>query len=132
MRSCASDAPSAAAQLGVNHPAVLTSWMHAFNVTRNRAAHHARLWNRTNTRAPLLPPLAASGDLAFLHVDEHARKRLFGVLCCMRTLLRAIASELDWHRQLKALMSSFPRTPTLSIHAAGFPSDWETLPLWRD
>ena len=103
-----------------------------FNVTRNRAAHHARLWNRTNAKVPLLPPRAGSGDLAFLHDDGLALKRLFGTLCCMRVVLRSISADIDWHQQLKSLIARFPRAGNLSIRSAGFPDDWEALPLWRD
>jgi abortive infection bacteriophage resistance protein len=115
----------------VGHPGVLTSWLHTFNVTRNRAAHHARLWNRTNTKAPLLPAPSDSGDLAFLHLDEFARKRLFGTLCCMRLMIRAIAPRSDWHLQLKALTAAFPASSTVSLHSAGFPEKWEELSLWK-
>lgn len=116
----------------VGHPGVLTSWLHTFNVTWNRAAHHARLWNRTSVVAPLLPAPSESGDLAFLHVDEFARKRLFGTLCCMQSMIRVIAPRSEWHQRLKALTGSFPASPTLSLRSAGFPDDWEALALWKD
>lgn len=72
------------------------------------------------------------GDLAFLHLDEFARKRLFGTLCCMRSMIRAITPRSAWHVQLKMLTGSFPASPALSLHSAGFPANWETLALWKD
>lgn len=126
------DAKVLAEQFEVGHPTVLKSWMHMFNVARNRAAHHARLWNRTTTKIPLLPSMASCPDLAFLHVDAHARTRLFGTLSCMRALIRTIAPQDDWHRQVKALLATFPDCPSLSLRSAGFPQDWKTLTLWLD
>lgn len=126
------DRRALARRFQVGHAGVLTSWLHAFNVTRNRAAHHARLWNRTNVMAPLLPAPSDNSDLAFLHLDEFARKRLFGILCCMQSMIRVIAPRSEWHKRLKALTGSFPVSPTLSLHSAGFPADWEALALWKD
>lgn len=126
------DRNAIARQFGTGHSGVLTSWLHAFNVTRNRAAHHARLWNRANARAPLLPAPGENNDLAFLHSDEMARKRLFGTLCCMRSMIRAIAPGSSWHIELKRLLNSFPTASSLSIRSAGFPANWEQLPLWSD
>lgn len=50
----------------------------------------------------------------------------------MQWVLRAISAQSDWHRQLKALIASFPAGGGLSLRSAGFPRDWQSLPLWRD
>lgn len=126
------DRESIARHFLVGHSGILCSWMHMFNVTRNRAAHHSRLWNRTTTKIPLLPPRGANPELVLLHDDKHALTRLFGTLCCMQWMLRAISPQSDWHRQLKTLIASFPDGGGLSLRSAGFPPDWTALPLWRD
>lgn len=126
------DAKALSQQFNVGHPIVLKSWMHMFNVARNRAAHHARMWNRTTTKIPLLPTREARPDLEFLHGDEHAKTRLFGTLSCMRSIILAISPQDGWHQQIKALIASFPKAHGLSLRAAGFPSKWETLQLWKD
>ena len=126
------DAKALSDCFGLEHPVVLQSWMHMFNIARNRAAHHARIWNRTTTKIPLLPPASVCPDLAFLHRDEHAKTRLFGTLSCMRWMIRCIAPDCHWHREIHRLASTFPRASGLSLRAAGFPADWSSLPLWRD
>ena len=126
------DRESIAKSFKVGHAGVLCSWLHMFNVIRNRAAHHARLWNRTTTKIPLLPSRDLHPTLAFLHDDKHARTRLFGALCCMQWMLKVISPQSAWHRQLKALMDSFPADGGLSPRSAGFPRDWQSLPLWCD
>ena len=126
------DGRALARQLNLEHAGVLKSWMHMFNVLRNRAAHHARLWNRTTPKIPLLPSKNAAPDLFFLHDDDHARTRLFGTLSCMRAMIRIIAPEDDWHREVKGLMGRFPQFLGLSMRSAGFPADWQRLGLWAD
>lgn len=126
------DAKAMSQRFGVGHPIVLRSWMHMFNVARNRAAHHVRIWNRATTKIPLLPTKEARPDLEFLHEDEHAKTRLFGTLSCMRSMIQAISPQDAWHRQIKALIATFPKAHGLSLRAAGFPSGWETLQLWAD
>lgn len=125
------DAKALAEHFALGHPVILKSWMHMFNVARNRAAHHARLWNRTTSKIPLLPTKDASPDLDFLHGDEHAKTRLFGTLSCMRAMIRTIAPQDGWHREVIALMDAFPRFRHLGLRSAGFPDDWKRLRLWR-
>ncbi|MBO9688335.1 MAG: Abi family protein [Mitsuaria chitosanitabida] len=126
------DQRAIARQFGMDQPAVLRSWMHMFNVIRNIAAHHGRLWNRANPIVPVLPDEQACPDVAFLHALPSAKNRLFGVLSCMRIAIRAAMPESDWHQQLKSLMTTFPSTPLVSMAFAGFPHDWQSLPLWCD
>lgn len=126
------DAKALSEGFGLDHPVVLQSWMHMFNIARNRAAHHVRVWNRTTTKIPLLPPGSVCPDLAFLHRDEHAKTRLFGTLSCMRWMIRTIAPDCHWHREIRRLAATFPQASGLSLRAAGFPDDWSSLPLWRD
>jgi Abi-like protein len=94
---------------------VLRSWLRTFNFVRNVAAHHSRLWNRTLTEIPKLPPLERCRHLEFLHRDTHALEKLFGALSCMRFLVRRIAPDSLWHRNLRAHAATFPITPLVSL-----------------
>lgn len=125
------DKNAIAAMYGLVDGEVLRSWIRAFNFVRNVAAHHARLWNRTNTEIPSLPPLERCRWLEPLHLDRTALRKMFGALTCMRFMLRAIAPQSDWHERLKEHIASFPRTELLSIRAAGFPAGWGDMPIWN-
>lgn len=110
---------------------VLRSWLRTFNFIRNVAAHHSRLWNRTLTEIPKLPPLERCRYLDFLHRDARALEKLFGGLSCLRFLVRQIAPDSSWHLDLRAHVATFPVTPLVSLGSAGFPVAWSDLPLWR-
>lgn len=110
---------------------VLRSWLRTFNFVRNVAAHHSRLWNRTLTEIPKLPPLERCRHLDFLHRDTRALEKLFGALSCMRFLVRQIAPDSAWHQNLRAHVATFPITPLVSLGSAGFSEGWSELPIWQ-
>lgn len=124
------DQAAIAAKFGLVEGKVLQSWMRSFNFIRNVAAHHSRLWNRTNTSIPLLPPFERCRLLASLHRDQEARGKVYGALTCLRLMQRSIAPSSDWHVRLKEHVNTFPKSPLISIMSAGFPSAWESEDVW--
>lgn len=120
-----------AAQFGAVDGEVLKSWLRAFNFIRNVAAHHARLWNRRSPEIPVLPPLERCRWLAPLHENPDATSKMFGLFCCLLVLMRNIAPNADWLTQLKLQLKAFPTSDLLTLHSAGFPEHWESLPLWN-
>jgi abortive infection bacteriophage resistance protein len=108
----------------------LASWLRALNFSRNVAAHHSRLWNRNVPEVPKIPPQSTHPILHHLHENPQRLRRVYGVLCLMRYLLRTIAPECDWHERLKMLSGTFPTNELLALEAAGFPLDWEKAQLW--
>lgn len=66
-----------------------------------------------------------------LHQDPNSLRRLFGALTLMRFMMRAIKPDSAWHEQLKEHIGSFPKTDLVSLHAAGFPDEWQELPIWK-
>jgi abortive infection bacteriophage resistance protein len=109
----------------------LKSWLRAFNFVRNVAAHHSRLWNRRNTEILLLPTIERCRWLEPLHKDTEGQSKIFGALSCLILMMRQISPDSDWLAQLKSHLVTFPKTDLLSLKAAGFPDDWENLPLWQ-
>ncbi len=125
------DKNAIAAKYGLADGEVLRSWLRTFNFVRNVAAHHSRLWNRVNTDIPVLPPLERCRWLEPLHKDQNSLRRLFGALTLMRFMMRAIKPDSTWHEQLKEHIGSFPKTDLVSLNAAGFPDEWQELPIWK-
>ncbi len=119
-----------ASLLGATDGEVLKSWLRAFNFVRNVSAHHARLWNRRNIETVALPKLEQCRWLAPLHGQPDACSKVFGTLACLLVMMRTIAPRSDWPARLKAHLQTFPTSDLLSLSAAGFPTDWEALPLW--
>lgn len=125
------DKNAIALKFGITDGDVLKTWIRAFNFIRNVAAHHSRLWNRINTEIPGLPPLERCRWLEPLHKAPSSQRRLFGALTLMRFMLRTIHPHSDWPQQVKAHIATFPESDRISIKAAGFPEDWQSLPIWK-
>lgn len=120
-----------AMKLGADNGEVLKSWLKAFNFVRNVVAHHSRLWNRRSPEIPVLPGVDRCRWLKHLHATPDATSKMFGLLSCMLVLMRQVAPNSDWPHQLKLHLQTFPHHKLLSLHAAGFPDNWQALPLWQ-
>ncbi|TAG46506.1 MAG: hypothetical protein EAZ30_12285 [Betaproteobacteria bacterium] len=109
---------------------VFGSWLRNLSFARNVAAHHSRLWNRTNPEVPRLPDSTRAPKLVHVALPESRKAKTYATLAILRTLLQCCQSDRAWHTKLKSLSHTFPTTPLIGLSAAGFPPDWETLPLW--
>lgn len=115
---------------GALDAAVFGSWLRNLSFARNVAAHHSRLWNRTNPEVPSLPDKLRAPRLVHLTTPDARRTKVYATLCILRCLLTICQSDQEWHTKLKKLARTFPTTPLITLGAAGFPPDWDTLPLW--
>ena len=115
-----------ASQLGL--PAsVLQSWLFNLNYIRNLCAHHSRLWNRELAIRPLVPDAKNSPEWHQPATPDN--RRMFAVLTLLRWLLHKIAPQSHWSDRLRALLKNYPDVPLLLM---GFPSGWETSPIWTE
>ncbi len=124
------DQAAIAYKLGVPRANLLTSWIHCLANIRNICAHHARLWNRTLINQPKLP---ASGEVPHLdHIvaSPYQNRRLYCACAIARYLLLEINPRTQWPGRLSQHLATFPDSPLLSTKTAGFPQDWNHLPLW--
>jgi abortive infection bacteriophage resistance protein len=113
-------------------PDILPSWTRNLNVVRNICAHHGRLWNRSLASVhPILPRQAEVPGLDHLVADRSAQARIYGSAAAIQHLLSFIHPGSDWKYRLAMLMKSFPRAGGISQAQAGFPKDWESIPLWN-
>jgi abortive infection bacteriophage resistance protein len=97
----------------------LRGWLHTLSYVRNLCAHHARLWNRR---------LVIKFTVANKHRTVLDRgDTLYATAVVLRSLLRRIAPDSQWHWRLRELIG---RYPTLPLGAMGFPSDWQRNSFW--
>lgn len=114
-----------AAKFGILPP-VLESWLHTLNFVRNNCAHHGRLWNRELPLRPLIPDRKHQPDW---HSPTTPRNdRVYAVLLLLRHLQRYVAPQSHWPARLRTLLSDYSEIPQ---SAMGFPSGWETCPVWK-
>lgn len=118
------------AKYGVQRPELLTGWMRGINLVRNICAHHGRLWNRSLADQPKPPKPGELPLLDHLATDVFAQSRLYGVAAPMQLLLHTINPTTTWPARLREQLAAFPTAPGAAIAHSGFPTGWDTLPLW--
>jgi abortive infection bacteriophage resistance protein len=104
---------------------VMESWLHTIAYVRNICAHHGRLWNKRlsiNASVPKTP------RLQFLKNIPHDTKKLYYTLSIIIYLLQSINPQSSFSTRFKRLLKTYPNVDT---RAMGFPSDWESEPLWQ-
>lgn len=125
-----SDQAAVAAKYGVQRPELLAGWMRGINHVRNICAHHGRLWNRSPADQPKPPKAGEISLLDHLASDPFAQTRLYGVAAPMQYLLRFINPTTSWPDRVRQHLDGFPSAPGAAVGQTGFPTGWETLPLW--
>lgn len=116
---------SIARKLGLPQHKVLENWLQSLSSLRNCIAHHARVWNRVFPGTPTLPNKVTGDWIDNTDVD---RSRLYAHLCCLAFLQNQIHPENGFSEKLKGLIFLHKN---IDIRAMGFPSGWDTEPLWK-
>lgn len=98
---------------------VMASWLHALAHLRNICAHHGRLWNRTFSISPKIPPHIAPTVRASNRFEGHAT--------VLVEMLRITAPADNWKQDFRALLARFPE---IDVAAMGFGPSW-TTPYWQ-
>lgn len=125
------DQKAIASNYGLPSAALLTSWIWSLSGVRNVCAHHARLWNKPLVVQPSLPALGLLPDLDHLRTAPGTNSRLYAAAAIIRYILRRINPRSEWHKRLASHLLSFPTSQVITLSAAGFPSDWQSQPLWN-
>lgn len=113
-----------ASEFHLPHRKFLDSWVKSIAVLRNIIAHHARLWNRNNPNIPLLPRRL---PYRWVETSGLSSQKLYPQLCVLAYLENAIHPHNSFVGDLKRLLAKYPN---VDVAAMGFPSDWESQPLW--
>ena len=109
---------------GLNE-AVFKPFIHHLTVVRNIGAHHSRLWNRqipVRLFIPRNPPDLASS------MDRGASGKLYNTLTLLSYVLREINGLADWQGRLLSHLDTLPHG---DLGQLGFPTNFETLPIWN-
>ena len=118
-----------ALQFGIGNEDVFANWLHAFSNLRNCCAHHSRIWNRRfmvqlrlpyNTTFPFIPREATA---------QIRNNKLFVLLSAIKYIVDIISPNNSFKENLIKLLNQ--PNKLLSKKEMGFPSDWETYPVWK-
>jgi len=104
---------------------VFESWILTLAILRNLCCHHARVWNKDLVVIPTLPQ---SVQYPWIDTSKTDIKRVYIRICMLRYLLFTVSPQNTFTNKVKTLIAGYP---TVDIRAMGFPTDWETEPLWR-
>lgn len=99
---------------------LLESWLHALTILRNTCAHHGRIWNR---RFGYRPEVYAQAPQHFVDPQSYY---------CLAVVMRLFSRAVDTHDEWPVrLMDLFKVHPGIAPADLGFPSGWETDPVWN-
>ena len=105
-------------------PKVFESWLTTLTLVRNACCHHSRVWNKVNFILPVMPRRIHRPWIT-LPVDV---QRTYFNICIIKYFVNVVSPNNDMLAKLRWLFVDFPE---IDLAAMGFPTNWETEPLWR-
>lgn len=116
---------------GIARPELLPTWIRTLAFVRNLCAHHSRVWNRSLTAQPKPPHAGEFPELDHLVGQSHSLERVYAAAVLARFFQIKINPTSTWGERFKDVIASFPDgAPGISLGQAGFPTDWQKLPIW--
>lgn len=114
---------------------VFSSWLHSIVYLRNICAHHARLWNREIQIQPMIPrhtyrPFITQTSYVSPETNQTLplNNKTYFILSMVIYLMNTINPKHSIQSKFKALLAKYPNIDT---RAMGFPTIWQTEPLWK-
>jgi len=111
-------------------PGDLDSWLHSFVYLRNVCAHHARLWDKSLSITPSVPP-----GHRWDAVRQAPNNSLYVAAMTLNWMLtRGSVPKMAadaWRRAFSSLMDSFEKRFPAFIPFTGFPTGWQALDPWQ-
>ena len=105
-------------------PIVLESWVTALTLLRNACCHHSRVWNKVSSITPVSPRRIAHPWITL----QTNPQRVYYTICIIKHFLDIISPHNDLFDKLNNLFTAFPE---IDKSALGFPTGWDTEPLWQ-
>lgn len=109
------DKKAVAKTFGVGYT-YLESWLESISYVRNICAHYGRLYNAKLSKTPMLYKEYSEAGIG--------NNRIFGVLLCMRTLLKG---DSHWNIFVDQIDMLFDKYEKVDIKTMGFPKNWQSL-----
>lgn len=109
------DKKAVAATFGIGYT-YLESWLESISYVRNICAHYGRLYNEKLSKKPMLYK-------EYIKIGI-SNNRIFGVLLCMRHLLKG---DAHWNLFSDKLEMLFEKYENVDIRTMGFPENWKKM-----
>ncbi len=111
------DKKAVALTFGVGYT-YIESWLESISYVRNICAHYGRLYNAKLSKTPILYKEYTQAGIG--------NNRLFGVLLCMKHILRM---DKHWNVFVEALEALIDEYESVNIATMGFPDNWKDVLL---
>lgn len=98
-------------------PWVLSGWLDALNILRNRCAHHGRIWNQPGRPLPCPMKISYFVNVQKVFVDMD---RMGGLIAVLWFLVHHLGNNSTWLERVKALLEKMPELPRCDHAAMGF------------
>ena len=110
-----SDKKAVAKTFGVGYT-YLESWLESISYVRNICAHYGRLYNAKLSKTPMLYKEYSEAGIG--------NNRFFGVLLCMRSILK---EDSHWNIFVDQIEMLFEKYEKVDIKTMGFTKEWKKL-----
>ena len=103
----------------------LISFLHHLTLIRNKCSHHSRLWNcdfPIKIKLPKKRPV-----IVVESINKESDNKIYNTLVILIHLLNTIDPDHGWTDRFLSLVKKY----RIDLHKMGFPSNWESLPIWK-
>ena len=113
---------------GLNLHTELSSWLEAIAYLRNLIAHHSRILGRTMVKRPMYLKTPKN---PWVHRDfsKDTSQRVYPIITSMLYMCHALGEGERVRAKLISFIKAHPDVLALRL---GFPSGWDSEPIWRE
>ena len=96
------------------------SWLESISYVRNICAHYGRLYNAKLSKTPMLYKEYSQAGIG--------NNRIFGVLLCMKQILK---NDAHWNQYVDQIEMLIDKYEKVDVKTMGFPKNWKELLRWK-
>lgn len=109
------DKKAVAKSFGIGYT-YLESWLESISYVRNICAHYGRLYNAKLSKTPMLYKEFSQAGIG--------NNRIFGVLLCMKQILK---NDAHWNQYVDQIDMLIDKYEKVDVKTMGFPGNWKEL-----
>lgn len=109
------DKKAVAKSFGIGYT-YLESWLESISYMRNICAHYGRLYNAKLSKTPMLYKEYSQAGIG--------NNRIFGVLLCMKQILK---NDAHWNQYVDQIDMLIDKYEKVDVKTMGFPGNWKEL-----
>jgi abortive infection bacteriophage resistance protein len=114
---------------------IFNSWLESLRETRNRCAHHSRVWNRNCFEAKGIQSKKSKFNLNLppdgtVTPTSGRRNRFYSAMFVVFQVSKNLNIDRNIKDNFLELLEKYPKVKP-HLDSAGFPDDWDSLKAWN-